>query len=123
LREFVERNYGRPLVYDFAEGEFPRLLAAIRSIESQKDNRLVMVTQERLAKLRQEVRGLAPVIDRLPKAGARYLFLSSAGRLLGMVNGWMPFWIKDEAFNAGLTPNLAATQDYFLRVRTDIESA
>ena len=123
LREFVERNYGRPLVYDFAEGEFPRLLAAIRSIESQKDNRLVMVTQERLAKLRQEVPAFAPVIDRLPKPEPGTYSCRLQGVCSEWSNGWMPFWIKDEAFNAGLTPNLAATQDYFLRVRTDIESA
>ena len=35
----------------------------------------------------------------------------------------MPFWIKDEAFRAGLTPSLPQAQAYFRRIRADIERA
>ena len=123
LREFVERNYGRPIIHDFADGEFARLLAAIRSVESKKDNRLVMVTQERLAKLREEVPSFAPVVERLPKPEGRSFSCRLQGVCSEWANGWMPFWIKDEAFRAGLTPSLSDAQDYYRRVRTEIESA
>jgi hypothetical protein len=123
LREFVESYYGLPIVHDFVEGEFPRLLAAIRSIESTKDNRMVMVTQDRLAKLEKQVPAFAPVVERLPKPGPATLSCRLHGVCSEWSNGWMPFWIKDEAYQAGLTPSLAAAQDYFQRVRTEIENA
>jgi hypothetical protein len=35
----------------------------------------------------------------------------------------MPFWIKDSAAQAGMTPTLPAAQEYFRRVREKIEAA
>jgi hypothetical protein len=35
----------------------------------------------------------------------------------------MIFWVKDAAFQAGVTPSLPAAQDYFRRARVDIEDA
>ena len=122
-RQFVERSYGLPLLHDFSEGEFPKLMAAIRSIESKKDNRYVMITRERLAKLLVEVPSLVPVINRLPLPGP-----GTASCLLYKVcsetaNGWMPFWIKDAAWEAGLTPSLPKAQEFFRAARQDIERA
>lgn len=122
-REFVERHYGLPLLHDLSEGEFPRLIAAMRSIESKKDNRYVMITRERLAMLLHEVPALVPVIKRLPLPGPNtgscqwYKVCSEMG------NGWMQFWIKDAAWEAGLTPDLPKAQAYFRAVRQDIERA
>jgi hypothetical protein len=122
-RQYVERHYGLPILHDFSEGEFPKLIAAIRSIASKKDNRYVMVTQERLAKLMVEVPILAPVISRLPLPGPGtgscqwYKICSEMG------NGWMQFWIKDAAWEAGLTPNLPKAQAFFRAAREDIERA
>ena len=121
VRSFIKQHYGAPILHDFAEGEFPRLLAAIRSVESVKDNRLVMVTQERLEKLKKEVPALVPVIDRLPQPGPTSYSCRLQGVCSEWSSGWMPFWIKDAAFQAGLTPSLVAAQDYFRRVRMDIE--
>ena len=88
LRAFVERHYGLAILHDSGEGEFPRLLAAIRSIQTAKDNRLVMVTQEALEKLRTTVPAFLPVIERLPKPGARTFScqlqgVCSSGRMAG----------------------------------------
>jgi len=123
LRDYIERHYGLPLLHELGEGEYPRLLAVIRSVQSSKDNRLVMASQETLRKLRKEVSVFAPVIDRLPVPGARTLSCRLQGVCSEWSNGWMPFWIKDEAFRAGLTPNLAAAQEYYRQVRLDIERA
>jgi hypothetical protein len=122
-RQFVERSYGLPLLHDFSEGEFPKLMAAIRGIESKKDNRYVMITRERLAKLLVEVPSLVPVINRLPLPGP-----GTASCLLYKVcsetaNGWSPFWIKDAAWEAGLTPSLPKAQEFFRAARQDIERA
>lgn len=123
LRDFAERHYGLPILHEFGEGEFPRLLAAIRSVQSSKDNRLVMVSQETLRMLKKEVPAFAPVIDRLPEPGVGTLSCQLQGVCTEWSNGWMPFWIKDEAFRAGLTPNLAAAQEYYRKVRLGIELA
>jgi hypothetical protein len=123
LRSFVKAHYGQPILHDMGEGEFPRLLAAIRSIDSAKDNRLVMVTQEALGKLRTAVPGLRPVIDRLPPPGPGTFSCRMHGVCTEWANGWMPIWIKDAAYLAGLTPTLPAAQDYFRRMREEIERA
>jgi hypothetical protein len=123
LREFVEDRYGLPIIHDFSEGEFPRMLAAIRSVVNSKENRLVMVSQETLAKLKKEVPAFTPVAERLPAPGPRTYSCEYHGVCSEWSNGWMLFWVKDEAFQAGLTPNLKAAQAYFQRVRIDIERA
>jgi hypothetical protein len=122
-RIFVESHYGLPLLHDFSEGEFPKLIAAIRSIESKKDNRYVMVTQERLSKLLFEVPRLAPIIKRLPAPGPGTYSCQSHKICTELVNGWAQFWIKDAAWEAGATPDLSTAQQYFRAVREDIERA
>ncbi len=122
-RSFIERHYGLPLLHDFTEGEFPKLIAAIRSIESKKDNRYVMVTQERLVKLLAEVPRLAPVIKRLPPPGPGTYSCQRYKVCTEWANGWMHFWIKDAAEQAGLTPNLAEAQEFFRAAREDVERA
>jgi hypothetical protein len=123
IRGWVDRTYGAPIIHEFTEGEYPRLLAAIRSVESGKDNRLVMAPQEVLQKLRVEVPQFAPVIDRLPPVGRNTISCQLYGVCTEWANGWMPFWIKDAAFSAGLTPDLPHAQEYFRKVRTKIEEA
>ncbi len=123
LRQAVEARYGLPILHDYGEGEFPRLLAAIRAIDSKSDNRLVMVTQEALARLSTETPEFAPVIDRLPPPGPGTFSCRLQGVCTEWSNGWMPFWIKDAAFSAGLTPDLITAQKYFKGVREHIEEA
>jgi hypothetical protein len=123
MRSYVERYYGAPLIYDFGEGEFPRLIAAIRSVETREDNRLVMVTQEVLGKIRVAVPAFAPVIDRLPAPSQTSLSCGKFKVCSEWTNGYELFWIKDAAFVAGLTPTLPAGQAYFRRVRLEIERA
>ena len=120
---FAERHYGMPVVHEFSEGEFPGLIAAMRSIESTKDNRMVMVTQEALARLKTEVPMLAPVIVRLPQPGPDTLSCRIHGVCSEWSNGWMLFWIKDSAFEAGLTPDLPTAQAFFGKAREEIERA
>lgn len=122
-RHTMERWYGLPILHDYGEGEYPRMLAAIRGIVTAKDNRLVMVTQEALAKLKTEVPEFAPVVERLPPPGPRTLSCRLQGVCSEWSNGWMPFWIKDAAADAGLTPTLPAAQAYFRLVRERIEAS
>lgn len=123
LRQAVESRYGLPILHDYGEGEFPRLLAAIRAIDSKHDNRLVMVTQEALSRLRAVAPQFVPVIDGLPPPGPGTFSCRLQGVCTEWSNGWMPFWIKDAAFTAGLTPDLPAAQNYFRGVRERIEAA
>jgi len=123
MKSYVERQYGAALVNDFGEGEFPRLIAAIRSVEARKDNRYVMVTQEALGKIRIAVPEFAPVIDILSKPSQQSYSCDRFNVCSEWTNGWYLFWIKDAAFNAGLTPSLPAGQAYFRKVRIGIEKA
>lgn len=123
MRSYVERHYGAPLLHDFGEGEFPGMIAAIRSLASHKDNRHVMITQEALAKIRIAVPMFAPVIDRLPSPSETSYSCGRFRVCSEWTNGWELFWIKDAAFQAGLTPTLPAAQAYFRNVRLGIERA
>lgn len=123
MRSYVQHYYGVPLLYDFGEGEFPRLIAAIRGVESRQDSRHVMISQEALQKIRAEVPIFAPVIDRLPPPGPKSYSCERFNICDEWTNGWMLFWIKDAAFNAGLAPTLLDSQVYFLAVRRQIERA
>jgi hypothetical protein len=122
-RTYISNHYGLPIVHDFAEGEFPRLIAAMRSVESSKDNRYVMITQEALSKLRMEASMLEPVISRLPPPSSDSYSCRRYGVCSEWANGWMLFWIKDAAFQAGLTPSLPAAQAFFRDARLDVEGA
>lgn len=123
MRSYVERHYGVPLINDFGDGEFPRLIAAIRSVESRKDNRHVMITQEALGKIRIAVPAFAPVIDRLPAPSQTSFSCERFKVCSEWTNGWEMFWIKDFSFVAGLTPTLPAGQAYFRNIRLEIERA
>lgn len=122
-RLYIEKHYGLPILHEMGEGEFPRLMAALRSIDSKKDNRLVMVTQEALSQLLIEAPSFSPVITRLPKPGPQTYSCQRYGVCSEWANGWMPFWIKDAAFEAGVTPDLPSAQAYFREVRQEIERA
>jgi hypothetical protein len=123
LRAVVERNYGLPILNDYSEGEFPRLMAAIRSVESKTDNRLVMAPQETLQRFRNLLPEFAPVVDRLPPPGPGTFSCKLQGVCSEWSNGWMPWWIKDASFEAGRTPDLPSGQRYFAFVRKRIEEA
>jgi len=123
-RAFAVKHYGRPILHEMSEGEYPKLIASMRSV-SPGTNRLVMITQEALAKMRQAVPALVPVIDRLPAPGTgpdNYSY-ERFGISDEWTSGWLVFWIKDEAYAAGLTPDLVKAQDYFREARTAIDAA
>lgn len=122
-RAYVEAHYGLPILHDMSEGEFPRLLAAIRSVASGTDNRLVMAPQDTLQRLRTLIPQFAPVVDRLPPPGPDTFSCQLQGVCSEWSNGWMPFWIKDAADSAELTPSLEKGQAYFADVRTRIDRA
>jgi hypothetical protein len=123
-RSFAAKHYGRPILHEMSEGEFPKLIASMRSASAQT-NRLVMITQEALAKMRQAVPELVPVIDRLPPPGTGPDNYSYArfGISDEWTSGWLIFWIKDYAYDAGLTPDLVKAQDYFHEAQTAIDAA
>ena len=122
-RQFVEHHYGLPIIQDLSEGEFPKLMAAIRSVKSVANNRMVMAPQDVLRKLHAEVPAFSPVIDRLPPPGPLTLSCKLHGVCTEWSNGWMLYWIKDGAHAAGFAPDLPAAQSYFRSVRESIDLA
>lgn len=122
-RVYVAHVYGLPILHDFGEGEFPKMIAALRSIHAKKDNRYVMVPQEALASLSREVPRLEPVIRRLAAPGRETVSCQWLGVCTEWAAGWFLYWIKDAAYDAGLTRDLRSGQAYFRAVREDIEAA
>jgi hypothetical protein len=73
--------------------------------------------------LYKEVPAFRPVIDRLPPPGPETFSCRIHGVCSEWANGWMPFWIRDEAYRAGLTPSLPEAQRYFQEIWSEIELA
>lgn len=123
MRRVVERWYSLPILHAMGEGEFPALIGAIRSVDTGVDNRLVSVPQATLAALRRELPRFAPVVDRLPPPSASSLSCRLQGVCSEWSNGWIFFWIRDAASQAGFAPDLPAEQAYYREIRTGIETA
>lgn len=123
LSLFVKNNYGNSVVNDFGSGEFPKLIASIRSIKTEKNNRHVSIAQESLIKLRLEVPEFIPVLDRMPSPSITSYSCERFKVCSEWTNGWHYFWLKDAAFQAGVTPNHDAAQQYFKLIRKKIDFA
>ena len=123
VRFYIFKQYGAPILHDFGEGEFPKLIAAIRSIESQKDNRLVMPSQEVLSKVASSIPEFAPLVSKLPRPGSGTYSCTRFGVCSEWTSGWMFFWLKDAAFASGLFSDLQSSQAYFKHLRLEIEKA
>ena len=121
VRSYNQSHYGLPILSDFSEGEFPKLIAVLRSVDSSVDNRLVMLPQEVIVKLRTLIPDFTPVLDRLPLPGAQTFSCKLQGVCSEWSNGWMLWWIKKSAADAGFTPTLLEGQIYFRLIREQIE--
>jgi hypothetical protein len=122
VRLYNQKYYGAPLMNDFNEGEFPKLMATLRSIESSVDNRLVMLPQEVIKKLIPIVPDFAPVLERLPSPGLQTFSCKLQGVCTEWGNGWMPWVVKKAAAEVGRTPTLNEGQNYFKSIRIQIEA-
>ncbi len=120
-RSFSEKHYGLRLIHDLTEGEFPKLIRVIRSVESKRDNRYVWVSQDRLASIRTAVPEAAPMIDRLPRPGPGTYPCTRFGLCTEWNNGHMVFWIKGAVFEETLGPT--QSQAYFRQLSTAILAA
>jgi len=127
-RAFIRSHYGVGLVYDFGDGEFPKFIAALRSVNSDLKSTYLSIPQENLDKVARVVPHLLPVFQRIqPAPGPGSWFHQAYEHFRGLKNEWpnshIFFWIKDAAFYAGMTPNLREAEAYFKRARIDIEAA
>lgn len=123
LSFFIKHNYGNSVVNDFGSGEFPKLVASIRSIKSEKNNRHVSIPQESLNKLRLEVPEFIPVLDKMPPPSITSYSCERFKVCSEWTNGWHYFWLKDAAYQAGVTPNHDLAQQYFRLIRKKIDFA
>lgn len=123
LRSFVQKHYGLPLLYEMNEGEYPKLVAAIRSINIGKENRYVMIKQGVLSRLSDAFPRIRPLFTILPAPGSDN---ESCGRFAvcrEWANGWMIFWLKDAIHFSGIVSDMASSQQFFSDLRLDIENA
>ena len=113
-RLWIKEHYGAAIINDFNSGEFPGLLAALRSVKSDTRTRQVAITQDAAKRIGTAVPSLALLVARLrsPPPGEHEWDY-----------GHFAFWVKEAAYLAGLTPDLVSAQNYFRRARLDIEQA
>ncbi len=123
VRQFVKQQYGLPILHEMSEGEYPRLIAAMREVRSRTMNRHVMITQEALQKIRTAVPLLAPLIDRLPPPGKTTYSYDRFKISDEWTNGWMVFWVRKAGADAGLTPDSVTDQKFYREARLGIEEA
>ncbi len=123
MRHYVMVHYGTTVTHELGEGNFPRLIAAMRSVKSERDNRYVMITQEALDKIRAAVPMMAPVIDRLPPPGPTSYSCQRFGVCSEWTNGWEFFWIKDAIYQAGLTPDAVSAQKFYAEAARAVRRA
>lgn len=122
VRQYNQKYYGMSIMNDFNEGEFPKLMATLRSIESSVDNRLVMLPQEVIKKLIPVVPDFAPVLERLPDPGLQTFSCKLHGVCTEWSNGWMLWAVKNAAAQVGRTPTLGEGQNYFKSIRNQVEA-
>jgi hypothetical protein len=122
LRTYNLMHYGAPLLNDYSEGELPKLIASIRSVESKPDNRMVMISQDALKTIKPLLPEFSPVIDALPQPGRLTYSCKQSGVCNEWNSGYMIWWIKQSAAEAGLTPTLLSGQAYFRGVREQIDA-
>ncbi|HRK09312.1 MAG TPA: hypothetical protein PLZ57_16205 [Pseudobdellovibrionaceae bacterium] len=121
-RGFAELKYGKGVLHDFSEGEYPKLVAAIRSLDGSTQNRHVMWPEENLQVLSNHIPEFKPVYDLMPKPSLDSYSCKRFQVCSEWTNGWIVFWLKDSAFYAGKTPNLLMSQGYFRFLREKIEA-
>jgi hypothetical protein len=121
VRSSVQNHYGLPIINDYSEGEFPKMIAAIRGIESKVDNRLVMIPSDAIQKLSQNIPEFSRIANQLPGPGMHTYSCKLHGVCSEWSNGWMPWFLKQAAFEAGFTPTLKDSQNFFKKMREDIE--
>lgn len=122
LRTYNFVYYGEPILNDYSEGELPKLIATLRSVVSKTDNRMVMISQDVLETIQPLLPEFSPVIDALPPPGQLTYSCKQSGVCNEWNTGYMIWWIKQSAAEAGLTPTLVSGQDYFRGVREHIEA-
>lgn len=123
VHQYIKAHYGYALTHDFGEGEYPRLIATMRSVDDKKDNRYVMITQEALGKLRLAIPSMGPLIDKLPRPSISSYSCQRFHVCSEWTSGYFTFWIKDAAYEAGYTPDLSHAQSYFHELSNAIEKA
>lgn len=118
LREFVNGRYGAPLLHELSEGEFPRLLAAFRSIQPQA-NRHVMIPLAAVERVGDLWPPFASVRSGIPDTG---LFSCWRFQICDeWTNGWMVFWIKDGWVKASGARDLMSAQAAYRELRERIQ--
>ena len=119
-RTFVEFRYGKGILHDMSEGEYPALIAKLRSLEGSDINRNIMIPEENLKRLDE----LIPKFKILHNSLAQPSALSFACLRFNIcsewTNGWSIFWIKDASVESGLSVNLLENQGLFQELRESI---
>jgi hypothetical protein len=122
VRIEIEKQYGLPIINDFSEGEFPKMIVAIRNVDSVVDNRLVMIPKDTIKKISEKVPEFSKIAERLPNPGPHTFSCTLQGVCREWSNGWMLWFIKQAAYDLGYTDTLLKSQQFFKKMRLEIQN-
>ena len=123
MRAWIGQVYGVPLLHDFSEGAFPELVATLRAVESGRDNRHVMISQETLGKVFAQVPEMQGTISRIAKPGTGSYSCQRFRVCSEWTNGYFPFWLKDAVFDAAPSSDLLGSQARLRQLSARIREA
>jgi hypothetical protein len=119
-------NYGVKAIDSFGNGQFPRALNLIYSIEDTEDRKYVDVT----AKMREKIYSvsntaalLSPFLEANPGEGWRSQPCQSALKFCDESGPWFAWDLRDAVQNSGLGSNAYEFEQTFKQVADDIERA
>jgi hypothetical protein len=122
VRSEIQNHYGLPIINDFSEGEFPKMVAAIRSVHSEVDNRFVMMPQDVMKLLSHKIPEISDIFSKMPAPGLNTYSCKLTGVCREWANGWMPWFFKQAAYDSGYTNSLVTSQNFFRGIRERIET-
>jgi hypothetical protein len=119
-------NYGVKVIDSFGNGQFPRALNLIYSIEDTEDRKYVDVT----AKMREKMYAvsdtallLSPFLEANPGEGWRSQPCNTNLKICDESGPWFAWDLRDAVQNAGLGKDASEFEQTFKKIADDIESA
>lgn len=119
-RWHIRSSYGHGLLHDMNEGEFPTMIAALRSIEGSEFNRHVMLPRTSLEEVARRHEGFAKVLAIYPKPSIDSYSCVRFKVCSEITNGWSVFFLKDAVEFQKFAPTLSLAQAFYADVAKSI---
>ena len=122
-RWHIQASYGKALLHDLSEGEYPRLIGALRALAGSETNRHVMLPRASLEMAARVAPEFSQIVETYPRPSQDSYSCQRFAVCSEITNGWSVFFLKDAVQFTGLGADLFSAQQYYAGVAEKIESA